>query len=107
VTAASCTSCGAALASDQEYCLACGARRAPDRRPPRRGPLAAALAAVAIALGGLGLAYRHERDEADREASSPSPRSRVIPVAPSSAPEAGQGGVTPAPLALPGASPSR
>jgi hypothetical protein len=49
-----CQACGAALASDQEWCLECGAartglRRAPDWRIP------AAVIAVVIALAVIAL----------------------------------------------------
>lgn len=103
----SCSGCGAALASDQEYCLSCGTRRLPDRRVGRRGPVLAALATVAIALAALALAYRNARDEAEREATEPAPRSRLTEAAQPSVPAGVPGTGTPAPPALPGGSQSR
>jgi hypothetical protein len=103
----SCPGCGAALASDQEYCLSCGARRLPQRRPARRGPVLAAIATVLVALAALALAYRNAEDDAEREAGEPSPRTRLSeqaqPSVPAGVPDAG----TPAPPAPPGATQSR
>jgi hypothetical protein len=103
----SCAQCGAALASDQEYCLICGARHLPDRPGERRGPVLAALATVAIALAALAVAYGYARDEAQREATEPSPRSRISEGESPSLPAGAPGALTPAPPALPGAAPSR
>jgi hypothetical protein len=103
----SCGQCGAALASDQEYCLSCGARRLRDRPTRRRGPVLAALVTVAIAAAALALAYDHAQEEAEREASEPSPRSRLNGGVPPSVPAGAPGAQTPAPPALPGLAPSR
>jgi hypothetical protein len=103
----SCGQCGAALASDQEYCLNCGARRLGERPPERRGPVLAALATVAIAVAAIAVAYGHARDEAEREANEPSPRSRISGGAPPSVPAGAPSAQTPAPPALPGLAPSR
>jgi uncharacterized OB-fold protein len=49
-----CQACGAAVASDQEWCLECGAARTGLRRPPDwRVP--AAVIAVVIALAVIAL----------------------------------------------------
>jgi hypothetical protein len=103
----SCAQCGAALASDQQYCLHCGARHLPDRPGGSRGPLLAALATLAIALAALAVAYGHARDEAEREATEPSPRSRISEGGSPSVPEGAAGAPTPVPPVLPGAAPSR
>jgi hypothetical protein len=106
-----CATCGAPLAADQRYCLACGARRGPGRRPFARGsaPAAAvttavtsvretpeparlrtnlsALGALACLLLALGIGVLIGRGGADRPTGKPAP-AQVITVSGAAAPAA-------------------
>jgi hypothetical protein len=68
---ASCHRCGTVLATDQEYCVECGARRVSEDPRPWRIPLIAALAVI-VAMGGLALlAYRGLVHDANKTAAAP------------------------------------
>jgi hypothetical protein len=106
-----CASCGAPLAADQRYCLACGARRGPGGRPFARGsapatavttamtsvretPEAArlrtnlsALGALGCLLLALGIGVLIGRGGADRPTGKPAP-AQVITVSGAAAPAA-------------------
>jgi hypothetical protein len=106
-----CPNCGAPLAADQRYCLACGARRGSARRPFARGPAPAPEATTAVtsvretpeaarlrtnlsvlgALGclllALGIGVLIGRGGADRGTGKPAP-AQVITVSGAAAPAA-------------------
>jgi hypothetical protein len=109
-----CASCGAPLAADQRYCLACGARRAPGGPPLAAGsaPVAgvttattavtstgetpeaarlrtnlSALGALACLLLALGIGVLIGRGGADRGTAKPAP-AQVITVGAASTPPA-------------------
>jgi hypothetical protein len=82
----SCSGCGAVLASDQEYCLACGARRVPTARERWRRPLIAAALTLIAGITVAVVLYIDARSQADDTAA---PRSGVSRKAP---PSGGQGG---------------
>ena len=67
--AGGCAGCGAVLASDQEYCLECGARRQPPAISRWRTPLIAAAIAGALLLAGMVFGYQRMRDDAQSEAT--------------------------------------
>jgi hypothetical protein len=70
-TPSSCRRCGATLASDQQYCLECGTRRAEPGRP-WIAPLVAAVAVIAVGIALFAFSYARMKDDADQAASSPS-----------------------------------
>jgi hypothetical protein len=106
-----CANCGAPLAADQRYCLACGARRGSARRPFARGSAAATgvttavtrlgetpeaarlrtnlsvLGALACLLLALGIGVLIGRGGADRTTGKPAP-AQVITVNGAAAPAA-------------------
>jgi hypothetical protein len=106
-----CASCGAPLAADQRYCLACGARRGASRQPFRAGaappsgvtttvastaetPEAArlrtnlsVLGALGCLLLALGIGVLIGRGGADRPTGKPAP-AQVITVSGAAAPAA-------------------
>jgi hypothetical protein len=59
-----CSSCGAALAADQEYCVECGTRRSSTRRPLHW--VWPAAAAALVAAGGAAAAIAAGADDPDR-----------------------------------------
>jgi hypothetical protein len=61
------------LASDQEYCLECGARRVPGAAERWRRPLFAAAVTVLLAVAVAVIAYTQLRSDADSATSLPSP----------------------------------
>jgi len=84
-TGRSCTRCGAVLATDQAYCLDCGARQGPAGETPWRAPLVGAAAALAVGILALLAAYLIIRSDADGAAKSPAP---AVTSAPTQAPGA-------------------
>ena len=73
----SCVRCGAVLASDQEYCLECGARRLPSAGERWRVPLIAAGVTVVLAFAVLAIGYQRMRDDADTQAAGGAGAGRV------------------------------
>jgi hypothetical protein len=70
-TPSSCRRCGAILASDQQYCLECGTRRAPPRRRPWIAPLVAAVAVIAVGIALFAFSYAGVKDDANQAARTP------------------------------------
>ena len=66
----SCAQCGAVLATEQEYCLACGARRVPSARERWQAPLIAATLTLIIGLTIAVLLYAHARSQAESDAKA-------------------------------------
>ena len=70
IATASCPRCGAALATDQEWCLECGSARTIIRRPPDwRIPIAIVGTVVLLALLGLAIALVNLSSVANNGAS--------------------------------------
>jgi len=83
--AGGCAGCGAVLASDQEYCLECGARRQPPPISRWRRPLIAAAIAAALLVAAMVFGYEQMRDDAAGEAAGrPAGPQRVSAPAPAS-----------------------
>jgi hypothetical protein len=72
-----CAGCGAVLASDQEYCIRCGARRLVTTPSSAKGPIAVALAVIIASLAFLIVSYGWLRDDARNEAREISPPTQV------------------------------
>jgi hypothetical protein len=88
-----CTNCGAVLASDQEFCLECGAQQLPAPETPWRVPVLAATVTVLIAALALVFAYSRLRDQAEDDAGrtiAPAREVRPGPSGPPAAPDAAQ-----------------
>ena len=94
----SCPSCGAVMASGQEHCLECGAKRPPAARTAWTAPLLAAAVTVLLAAAVFVLAYQRLRDDAENDAARGTPTPGLTP-APSAAP--GASGAQPRPPAAP------
>lgn len=103
----SCVRCGAVLASDQEYCLECGARRPRSPHSPWRTPLIAAAITVVLTVAVMLFAYERMRDDAEGEAGGEGPRQgRVSGSAAASSGSAARGAEQPPPAAPSAPSPS-
>jgi hypothetical protein len=68
----SCSSCGALAASDQDFCLECGAP-IETGQSPWPATLAVIGVVLVIALAAVAITYRGFVNDADRQASAPSP----------------------------------
>jgi hypothetical protein len=93
--APSCARCGAALEPGQEYCLECGAPRAPGERPRWGPPLLGAAVALALAAIVIALVYASVRDDAKSSAEMGGGASTAVRQASSGLP--GVGGGSPQP----------
>jgi hypothetical protein len=70
--APNCTNCGAIAASDQDYCVECGARIVTGSSPwPATIAVIGVVLAIAIAV--VAMSYRGFVHDADRDAAAPSP----------------------------------
>ncbi len=95
---ASCPQCGAAVASDQEWCLECGSARTIIHHPPDwRIPLALVAIVVLIALLGLAIALVNLSSVANRGATTTQARAATTTAAATPAPT-----ISTWPVGLPG-----
>ena len=67
------------MATDQEYCLECGARRVPSARERWRRPLIAAVLTVVAGLALVIVLYLNARSQADNDAKAAVAVSRKAP----------------------------
>jgi hypothetical protein len=103
-----CPRCGAALASEQDWCLSCGAPASTRIAPPPgwRAPLAIVATVLLLAAAGLTAAFLKLTDDAERVAQSPG--ATPTAAAPTQSPVATDtpaASSTPSPLVTPTATP--